>query len=459
MNVIFLTVQSILNNILQDLEIQNLTNHLKFETLPYFSQIRAITKPELSTFDSDKEVQKVETSHIDNIIVSTYGMVDNSMTNEVFKRKNGFKSRINSYVNPMSRIKEEMNETNNNNSVLFLDDLVDVYGLNDESILLELANLEHEEELNRIQREVMNNHSSISSSSSSSSSSSETSNNEKSFTNSNFSLSSLSQSNNNLSNPNSKSNITMDNQNSQSYVASNNNGDRVRSNVRIDESYNNIIPSNNDLSYSRSKMSKSGSYGQSQLSNSNEEMNKSGSYYPSQDINPRDYSGGTESRSQSFSEGSSQSQDSLQDTQHHYHHNISRSQSKLSSTNSDVNSINGYFMNNASDREENIDNIQNDILIFPEVADGPTLEIIKNNDFQNLLEEILESTVFNILQEANAGEFDLTKKPAFCYYKTYNNCKSIIGSESSIIHTNLETNGDIKQDENTENYENQQSNN
>jgi len=47
------------------------------------------------------------------------------------------------------------------------------------------------------------------------------------------------------------------------------------------------------------------------------------------------------------------------------------------------------------------------------------------------LEEILEGTIFNILQEANAGEFDLTKKPAFCYYKTFNNCKNIIGSDSS----------------------------
>ena len=56
----------------------------------------------------------------------------------------------------------------------------------------------------------------------------------------------------------------------------------------------------------------------------------------------------------------------------------------------------------------------------------------RNNEFQNLLEEILESTVFNILQEANAGEFDLTKKPAFCYYKTYNNCRNIIGSDSAI---------------------------
>ena len=57
------------------------------------------------------------------------------------------------------------------------------------------------------------------------------------------------------------------------------------------------------------------------------------------------------------------------------------------------------------------------------------------------MEEILESTIFNILQEANAGEFDLTKKPAFCYYKTFNNCKNIIGSESSFnINPNPENN-------------------
>ncbi|OUM56240.1 hypothetical protein PIROE2DRAFT_19233 [Piromyces sp. E2] len=453
MSVIFSTVQSILNNILQDLEIQNLTNHLKFETLPYFSQIRAITKPELSTFDSDQEVQKVETSHLDNIIVSTYGMVDNSMTNEVFKRKNGFKSRINSYVNPLPKIKEEMNDSNNNPSVFFMDDLIDMYGLSDESILFELANLEHEEELNRIKQEVMNSHSSITSE-------------EKSYTNSNSSLNSqstVSHSHQNISNNNSESitNIDQSNSPSQSYVVPKNNN-HTKSNVRIDESYNNIIPSNNNLSYSTTEMNKSTSNQQSQESNSNEELNKSGSYdRQSQGSNDeRDYSGsGSGSRSQSFSESyQSQSQESFSDINNNDNNSNndinSRSQSIISASNSVINAIDGYFMNPLPDPVESVESIHENALIFPEVADGQTLEIIKNNDFQNLLEEILESTIFNILQEANAGEFDLTKKPAFCYYKTYNNCKNIIGSQSSInITTNPETT------ENPENPENPNNNN
>ena len=399
MSVIFSTVQSILNNILQDLEIQNLTNHLKFETLPYFSQIRAITKPEFSTFDSDQEVQKVETSQIDNIIVSTYGMVDNSLTNEVFKRKNGFKSRINSYVNPLPKIKEEMNYTDSNPSVFFMDDLMDMYGLSDESILFELTNLYHEEELNRIQREVLNSHSTVTSSEVTE---------DKSYINSNSSLGSqnnASNSSNNISNNNSQSSANIDNNSqSQSYVIDNN---HTKSNVRIDESYNNIIPSNNNLSNSSEGISKSGSYNnQSQVSNSNEEMNRSASYNnqmnqsasynskmnksasyndqmnkstsynnQSQVTNERDYSG-TNNRSQSYSESSpSQSQESVHVVNENNSH--SRSQSLISASNSMINSINCSYMNPISDPIESIESLHEDALIFPEVADGQTLEIIK----------------------------------------------------------------------------------
>jgi len=176
----------------------------------------------------------------------------------------------------------------------------------------------------------------------------------------------------------------------------------------IDKSASNISNSIKNLSNSNVEISKSGSYNQSQVTNSNEEVNKSESFIGS-------------SRIQSFTLSSqSQSQESF---------NSNHSQSIISASNSDINSLNEYLMN--PDHSESMETIQNDALIFPEVADGQTLEIIQNNDFQNLLEEILESTIFNILQEANAGEFDLTKKPAFCYYKTFNNCKNIISSDSS----------------------------
>ena len=37
------------------------------------------------------------------------------------------------------------------------------------------------------------------------------------------------------------------------------------------------------------------------------------------------------------------------------------------------------------------------------------LEVLKSREFQNLTEFILEATIYNLMQEANAGEFDLTK--------------------------------------------------
>jgi len=368
MDTIFSTVQFILNNILQDLEIQNLTNHLKFESLPYFSQIRAITKPELSTFDSEKEIQKVETSHEDNVIVSTYGMIDNSSTNEVFKRKNGFKPRINSFVNPTPKIREELTESDNNQSVMFMDDdYVNVYGLNDESILWKLANLEREEELERIQKRVMESNVSLSSSEAS---------NLKSYTNSNMSLSSNNSSNNivsqdniNNSNNNSQENINnnnsqkenvednnsqekISNNNSKSYISFNDNHSNSINN--IDKSASNISNSIKNISNSSVEISKSCSYNQSQVTNSNEEVNKSESFIGS-------------SRSQSFTLSTqSQSQESF---------NSNHSQSTISASNSDINSLNEYLVN--PDHSESMETIQNDALIFPEVADGQTLEIIQ----------------------------------------------------------------------------------
>jgi len=342
MDTIFSTVQFILNNILQDLEIQNLTNHLKFETLPYFSQIRAITKPELSTFDNDKNVQKVETSHEDNVIVSTYGMIDNSSTNEVFKRKNGFRPRINSFVNPTPKIREEMMYGDNNQSVMFMDeDYVNIYGLNDESILWELTNLEHEDEINHIQQKVMESNVTISSSEAS---------DPKSCTNSNMSLDN---NNNNNNEPIESQENLNSNNNSQSYVSTNNNNSTSINS--INKSISNVSNSINNFTNSNVEINKSGSYNQSQLSNSNEDVNKSESFI------------GSGSRSQSFTL-STQSQS-------HESFNSNHSQSIISASNSDVNSINEYLIN--PDHIESMESIQDEALIFPEVADGQTIEIIQ----------------------------------------------------------------------------------
>jgi hypothetical protein len=458
MSIVFSTVQFILNNILQDLEIQNLTNHLKFETLPYFSQIRAITKPKLSTFDAEAEVQKVETSKLDNLIVSTYGMVDNSMTNESFKRKNDFKPRINSYVNPIAKVKERMNlENNNNNSqyVTFIeDDYIEAYGLRDESILNELTNLENEEALKSIQYSIIDegSHDTLAAPSTRSNSHAQSFVDNQSDSQNNLSDDQKEQqknqdyeSNENInplsqsyvhfnSNPSSKSNINIEHTTSN---INQSNSNMTNSNTIIDKSTSSMIQSNQNISGSNPKMNPSGSYDNRTNSdngygseNGSESTNGSGS-----DDGTRSESGkasesgkGGNTVSQSYNTISSQtlSQEKLDI------HNNDNNRSHESSTNSLFQNVNDYLMNKSIDRTESLGSIPDDAVLFPEVADGETLKIIQNNEFQNLLEEILESTVFNILQEANAGEFDLTKKPAFCYYKTYNNCRNIIGSDSAI---------------------------
>lgn len=371
MSIIFSTVQFILNNILQDLEIQNLTNHLKFETLPYFSQIRAITKPEISTFDGDAEVQKVETSKMDNLIVSSYGIEDNSLTNEVFKRKNAFKPRINSYVNPMPKIKDRMNFENNNPSVMFIeDDYMDIYGLGDESILSELTKLENEEALQRIQRAVMNDDSHISLSSSASDSNSH----------SHSSLDNRSNSQNNLSydkqndeeDQNNESNANINNNTSQSYVHSNSVHSST-TNVDVKYSTRNISNSNNNMSNSNRSINESGSHiSQSNRNsyNSNPEINPSRSY-------DRQSSGSSVSHSYSSVSSQSQSQESI-DYNNDDHHSHSRSHSNsIIASNSILHTVNEYFVNTNADPIQSMESIPENALIFPEVADGQTLEIIQ----------------------------------------------------------------------------------
>ena len=39
------------------------------------------------------------------------------------------------------------------------------------------------------------------------------------------------------------------------------------------------------------------------------------------------------------------------------------------------------------------------------------IDILNTSEFQNLAESILEATIYNLMQEANAEEFDITKYP------------------------------------------------
>lgn len=39
------------------------------------------------------------------------------------------------------------------------------------------------------------------------------------------------------------------------------------------------------------------------------------------------------------------------------------------------------------------------------------LDILNSLEFQNLAENVLEATIYNLIQEANAEEFDITKYP------------------------------------------------
>jgi hypothetical protein len=39
------------------------------------------------------------------------------------------------------------------------------------------------------------------------------------------------------------------------------------------------------------------------------------------------------------------------------------------------------------------------------------LDILNSLEFQNLAENVLEATIYNLMQEANAGEFEITKYP------------------------------------------------
>lgn len=39
------------------------------------------------------------------------------------------------------------------------------------------------------------------------------------------------------------------------------------------------------------------------------------------------------------------------------------------------------------------------------------LDILNSLEFQNLVENVLEATLYNLMQESNAGEFDITKYP------------------------------------------------
>lgn len=39
------------------------------------------------------------------------------------------------------------------------------------------------------------------------------------------------------------------------------------------------------------------------------------------------------------------------------------------------------------------------------------LDVLNSLEFQNLAENVLEATIYNLMQEANAGEFDITKYP------------------------------------------------
>jgi len=169
------------------------------------------------------------------------------------------------------------------------------------------------------------------------------------------------------------------------------------------------------------------------LSNSNSEINTTISYSSINSNGSRitnENSSASTNQSVISITSQSRSQKSLNSSDNEHCSNPSLS---VSSSKSIVQKVNSCFERNVSDPKESLESIPEDALLFPEVANGETLEIIQNNDFQNLLEEILESTVFNILQEANAGEFDLTQKPAFCYYKTYNdNCRNIVGSVSSV---------------------------
>ncbi|ORX76894.1 hypothetical protein BCR32DRAFT_295949 [Anaeromyces robustus] len=439
MSIIFSSIQFMLNNILQDLEIQNLTNHLKFESLPYFSQIRAITKPELSTFDNDKEVQKVETSKIDNIIVSSYGMVDNSLNNEVFKMKNGFKPRINSYVNPMPKIKEKMN--NNPLSVSLEDNYIDIYGLNDERILSELTALDFEEKLNNLHHTIMNNNNNNNNGSNVS-----LANDTKSYINSNISIHDNNNDNNNNENNNDDNNLTDENNNNnnnnnnKSSSNTNLNNNKTNSNININ---NKSISESNNLSISNTNINKSESYNNNNNNNQSQILLNERNYNPNRNV--------TNSHSLTLSHDSLDHQNMNNNNNNNNMNNNNNSRGVISTSNSLINSINEYFMN--PNQIESVESIHDEnAIIFPDVADGQTIKIIQNNDFQNLLEEILESTIFNILQEANAGEFDLTKKPAFCYYKTFNNCKNIIGSESSF---NINNNNNI----NSNNINNNNQNN
>jgi len=362
MSVVFSTVQFILNNILQDLEIQNLTNHLKFETLPYFSQIRAITKPELCTFDADAEVQKVETSKIDNIIVSSYGMVDNSYNNEVFKKKNAFKPRINSYINVMPKIKNQMSNGNSNPSVMFLeDDYMDVYGLGDESILKELTALETEEALKHIQCTVVTDESQASLHSSISYSHSSINNDPSKSQND------ISCETNEQDNQNNESTTKINNTQSQSNVQFNS----VHSstvNISADCSASHANNSNNHVNKSINKSESRVSQSNQNLSNSNPEIDSIGSYSHQSSSN----SIGSNSVGQSYSSISSQcqSQENIDNNNH----------DDRSHTCSHINSLIASNSALHTDPLEPMDSTLKDSLIFPEVADGQILEIIQNND-------------------------------------------------------------------------------
>jgi len=39
------------------------------------------------------------------------------------------------------------------------------------------------------------------------------------------------------------------------------------------------------------------------------------------------------------------------------------------------------------------------------------LDVLNSLEFQNLAETVLEATIYNLMQEANAGEFEITKYP------------------------------------------------
>jgi len=416
MNIIFSTVQSILDNIMQDLEIQNLTNHLKFETLPYFSQIRAVAKPELSTFDADAEFQKVETSKVDSFIVTTYGMVDKSMSNEVFKRKNGFLPRINSFVNPLSKIKAQMNSKNNNDSsfVLVKDDNIDIYGLGDECILNELTKLEKEEALRNIQFNEINeeeNHGSVSVISTIESRTNSQNNlssdqivqeNENHESNSSLSDNNCSQSyaqyNDNIT---SNSNISNNNNSSQSYVQfssnqssniniSNNyssqNHVQFDSNISfvvnkstVEQSASNIDYNSNNMTNSNRSINKSDDMIQSNqsLSNSNSEINTTISYSSINSNGSRitnENSSASANQSVISITSQSRSQKSLNSSDNEHCSNPSLS---VSSSNSIVQKVNSCFERNVSDPKESLESIPEDALLFPEVANGETLEIIQ----------------------------------------------------------------------------------